>query len=112
MAKEYNEREAALEEAIEHLDEVLADNTRDWCEECRKEHEQLREWLIELRGRRSSDPAVDVVEIVRCKDCIYSEEYLDNGEKILTCNYEYGLFRDVSGDAHCDGGIRREADDG
>ena len=44
-----------LEEAIEHLDEVLADNTRDWCEECRKEHEQLREWLIELRCRRVND---------------------------------------------------------
>jgi len=35
-----------LEEAINHLEESLADQSRDWgCEECKAEHEQLLEWL-------------------------------------------------------------------
>lgn len=45
-----------LEEAIEHLNESLNDPNRDWgCEECKQEHEQLREWLIELKERRAAD---------------------------------------------------------
>lgn len=38
-----------LEEAILHLDKSLADDARDWCEECKNEHKQLLTWLIELR---------------------------------------------------------------
>lgn len=42
-----------LKEAIEHLEDTLNDPDHDWgCEECKKEHEQLRNWLIELRFRR------------------------------------------------------------
>lgn len=38
-----------LYDAISHLDDSLADKNHDWsCEACRKEHEQLREWLCEL----------------------------------------------------------------
>lgn len=42
-----------IEEAIEHLDNILSDKDR-WnrCEECKKEHEQLREWLEELQQYR------------------------------------------------------------
>lgn len=42
-----------LEEAIDHLEEMLADENHEWsCEECRKEHEQLLGWLKELKGLR------------------------------------------------------------
>lgn len=40
----------ALDEAIQHLRETLADPTHKWgCEECKKEHEQLLEFLQELK---------------------------------------------------------------
>lgn len=42
-----------LEEAIKHLEETLSDNNREWdCDECRREHEQLLEWLRELQYLR------------------------------------------------------------
>jgi hypothetical protein len=45
-----------LEEAIEHLNESLNDPNRDWgCEECKQEHVQLLEWLVELKERRTAD---------------------------------------------------------
>lgn len=48
-----NSDDKELKEAIEHLEDTLNDPDHDWgCEECKKEHEQLRNWLIELRFRR------------------------------------------------------------
>ena len=39
-----------LGEAIKHLEESLSDPGHDWgCEECKGEHEQLLEWLRELK---------------------------------------------------------------
>ena len=44
------ETEMSLDEAIEHLNETLSSTDRMWsCDSCRREHEQLRNWLIELR---------------------------------------------------------------
>ena len=42
-----------LDEAIEHLEESLADKNK-WidCDECKKEHIQLRDWLNELKWYR------------------------------------------------------------
>ena len=42
--------EMDIQEAIEHLNDVLMDDDR-WtdCTECKEEHEQLREWLAELQ---------------------------------------------------------------
>lgn len=47
-----------LDEAINHLDETLEDDSRIWsCEECKQEHVQLRKWLIELKGlRKAQEP--------------------------------------------------------
>lgn len=43
-----------LVEAIEHLRESLNDPNHAWdCEECKKEHQQLLDWLIELWGYRA-----------------------------------------------------------
>ena len=45
-----------LDEAIQHLEETLADIDHKWsCAECKSEQEQLLEWLIELKQRRSVD---------------------------------------------------------
>lgn len=40
-----------LNEAIEHLEEKLQEDNFP-CEECRKEHLELQEWLEELREAR------------------------------------------------------------
>ena len=45
-----------LQDAIEHLNDTLSDNNRQWCnDDCKKEHIQLRDWLIELQERRLKD---------------------------------------------------------
>lgn len=45
-----------LDEAIKHLEESLADPGHDWgCEECKGEHEQLLEWLRELKELREEN---------------------------------------------------------
>lgn len=45
-----------LKDAIEHLNDTLSDNNRKWCnDDCKKEHIQLRDWLIELQERRLKD---------------------------------------------------------
>ena len=43
-----------LDEAIKHLQEVIEQDDFS-CAECKSEHEQLLEWLIELRERREVD---------------------------------------------------------
>ena len=48
------ETEMSLDEAIEHLNETLNSTDRMWsCDSCRREHEQLRNWLIELREMKN-----------------------------------------------------------
>lgn len=41
-----------LSEAIEHLNDVLQPDNSWECEECKNEHIQLREWLLELKATR------------------------------------------------------------
>lgn len=41
-----------LDEAILHLSETLNDKSKKWCEECKKEHEQLLSFLKELKKYR------------------------------------------------------------
>ena len=46
--------EMSLDEAIEHLNDTLNSTDRMWsCDSCRREHEQLRNWLIELREMKN-----------------------------------------------------------
>lgn len=49
-----------LREAISHLDHSLETKTdEDWgCEECKNEHIQLREWLVELYNRRNLEQTI------------------------------------------------------
>ena len=78
-----------LEEAIVHLDESLNDQSHDWgCAECKLEHVQLREWLIELKERRTAavcqvDTICDAVdEALRILDSIHGR-------------MNYGDYRDL-----------------
>lgn len=42
-----------LDEAIDHLEETLSNQDHQWsCAECRSEHEQLLNWLKELKELR------------------------------------------------------------
>ena len=48
------EMEMSLDEAIEHLNDTLNSTDRMWsCDSCKHEHEQLRNWLIELREMKN-----------------------------------------------------------
>ena len=43
-------KEMTVDEAIEHLNDTLNSTDKMWsCDSCKREHEQLRNWLIELR---------------------------------------------------------------
>ena len=58
-----------LSDAIRHLEEILSDVGHKWdCEECKKEHEQLLNWLKELEFRRK-------IEHKSCKNCCYLDPY-------------------------------------
>lgn len=64
-----------LEEAIKHLEETLADPGHEWgCEECKAEHEQLLEWLTELKDLRDRlETACTALEKVHKCGCISCE---------------------------------------
>lgn len=69
-----------LNEAITHLEESLADPSHDWgCEECKKEHEQLLEWLQHYQ--RLTGTGIQ-----------------DNGDKIP--GYSYTYITDIMGVPH------------
>lgn len=59
-----------LEGAIKHLEETLAGPGHDWgCEECKAEHEQLLEWLTELKNRREVSE-IEKRSIEKCDKCL------------------------------------------
>lgn len=97
MAKYIDEEVMTLDEAIKHAKKVALDNKRQAtynfqvlepyytkCEQCAEEHEQLARWLEELKRYRTAD----VVEVVRCKDCIYYKE----GELLAPNKFCYRLM--------------------
>ena len=44
-----------LNEAINHLNEILNNPNHKWsCNECKQDHQQLYDWLIELQTLRSN----------------------------------------------------------
>lgn len=77
-------------------------------EECKQKNAQRQMDLFVIRGL----PAADVVEVVRCKDCKYSEHWYR--DKRL-CRLWYGEEKpsapiDVFDDGFCNYGERRECD--
>lgn len=55
----------------------------------------------------ANTPTADVVEVVRCKDCIYSHTDIYYGEECLTCENTDGLCCDVYKEDYCSMGERR-----
>ena len=57
-------------------------------------------------------PTADVVEVIRCKDCLFGYRYFDvqNGitDSWVECRNPDGLNRDVSDDGYCCSAIRRK----
>ena len=86
-----------LEEAIKHLDESLADPGHDWgCEECKGEHEQLLEWLRELRkAKRLLGEALRTLNDGSCnKDCRQCK-WNENGCE-MSCRFAWRYGDEVS----------------
>ena len=65
-----------LQEAISH---ALERATQD-CSECAKEHEQLANWLIELRDIKMNKPMIR-----HCYNCKYYSSYILN----YNCTVKY-----------------------
>ena len=63
----------------------------------------LADWLA---GAVANAPTVDAVEVVRCKDCLYWEEY--DGEMFCLCNAN--LMTDTAPDDFCSYGERKDND--
>jgi hypothetical protein len=82
---EYIEREKAIKETINSIVEVL------------NIHNSVP--LIKITCKMREFPTADVVEVVRCKDCVYC------GEHYNICHY--GVGRDVKPDHYCGYGERR-----
>lgn len=86
-----------LDEAIKHLDESLADPGHDWgCEECKGEHEQLLEWLRELRkAKRLLGEALRTLNDGSCnKDCRQCK-WNENGCE-MSCRFAWRYGDEVS----------------
>lgn len=95
-----------LTDAINHLNESLADPTHKWgCEGCKQEHEQLLEWLEDYKELRTVNTelkrllmlAMDSMQIMsRADGCISCSQ----------CNYNEPIGEDKNGDMinspHCD----------
>lgn len=68
-----------IKEAIEHLDEILINNDKwNGCEECKKEHKQLREWLKELQQYKSIG-TLDECKTAREKQIAKTPDYEGDG---------------------------------
>lgn len=74
-----------LEEAIDHLEEMLADENHEWpCDECREEHEQLLGWLKELKGLRLENEV-----ILRRLRHLLESDYISQFDRVNPQTQEY-----------------------
>ena len=60
--------------------------------------------LYDIIDRINEQPAVDAVEVVRCKDCKYREISLDCGGRYC---HAWGMLNGASDDGFCNYGERR-----
>ena len=66
-------------------------------------------WILD---RIDQHPTADVVEVVRCKDCMFNHWHeTPNGEKYHICNLNQLAFSEHA-DFYCAYGERREDDKG
>lgn len=73
--------------------------------ECMVKHRPLNEVADKVLCALHDIPAVDAVEVVRCKDCVHSEEAAPLSEGVLYCNTNDLPFPE---DGYCNRGIRKE----
>ena len=101
--------------------EALYKQTEEWEQEARTQvrtldNEERLKWSIILTERTAFKhdvmdfPAADVVEVVRCKDCEYSERYEVHGDVWRECGHPLTSieFLDVEEDGFCKWGERRD----
>ena len=72
-------KKLTLEEAIEHYQDV-ADSEEVSCEECKEKHEQLKDWLVELKNRRDKEQKIMADDNLRQNKV---EIISSNGEKVI-----------------------------
>ena len=91
MKTEYITKEKAIEAACEGVDEWDEGFTSLYRDK------KIAEYIHGI-------PSADVVEVVRCKNCIHSFEIV-NG--VFGCESSYGLESPVGGMDFCSNGLRR-----
>lgn len=68
-----------------------------------------------VRQNIIDQPAADVVEVVRCKDCVFGHCWYEiiNGvsDSWVECQNPEGLNRDVSLDEYCSASIKRVSEE-
>ena len=78
-------------------------------------HDEMEAWgncadeieaLLKANDALWEIPAVDAVEVVRCKDCIHYDTYFR--KCYLFCTHEYHTELEVEDDHFCSHGERRE----
>ena len=98
----YENEIMTIDEAIEHLNDILQPEKKWECEKCRNEHIKLREWLIELKQHREKQipkepvdrcmfhecPLCGNVEIQHCSYCPNCGQALKTGTEIKTAEWK------------------------
>ena len=100
MAKEHIEREAVVKELEEHLSYESPSFTKE-------QNECIDTGLKIARRIVKALPAADVVEVVRCKDCVYFEEDYVYAEGFVLCP---AIGMEVTDMDFCSYGERRDSD--
>lgn len=88
-----DDRHLKLKDAIEVVRETVAD--------------EYIESTLELRLLDKSLTA-DVVEVVRCKDCIHLDKGENDSECWCECTAHFGRYFEVSDDDYCSFGERAD----
>ena len=83
---DYINREMAADCIVLECDDVTLEQARQAIKDC---------------------PSADVVEVVRCKDCKYHEELLNNNDGNVIC-WVHDIDVIVGGNGYCNYGKRKE----
>ena len=80
----------------------------DWLEKDKHDEYTTGIWDGCLYDEKLIDeaPTVDAVEVVRCKDCLFSRYFEESGTR--KCRTMQGLYRTVEDDDFCSYGERKE----
>lgn len=81
-----------LNEAIEHLCDILKPDKKWECEECKNEHIQLREWLNELKTYKDLEEQGKLLKLpVAVGDTVYSFSF---GKILTLCVDSFVIYTD------------------